>query len=136
MLPFRVQIRPGSPIHEQVVYAAKKALISGRFAIGESFPSVRVLSRELRINPNTAHKVIAALISDGLLESMPGVGTVVALPAKATASQTTALLGREMEQLVVEAKKLGVSLNEFKSALDSHWHRIGSPVNDEGDKRR
>ena len=72
MIPFRVQFRPGLPLYEQVVYAATKAMLSGRMRPGDAFPSVRALSRELKINPNTAHKVITQLIAAGLLESRPG----------------------------------------------------------------
>jgi|ERR1700757_4664024 len=58
MIPFRVDLRPGVSIYEQIVYAAKKAIISGQIRSGDPFPSVRVLSKELKINPNTAHKVV------------------------------------------------------------------------------
>ena len=62
MIPFRVPFRVGIPIFEQVVYAAKKAMISGQLRPGDSFPSVRTLSKDLKINPNTAHKIVAHLI--------------------------------------------------------------------------
>ena len=78
MIPFRVAFRPGSSLYEQVVYAAKKALISGQLRPGDPFPSVRTLSTALKINPNTAHKVVTHLLNEGLLEVMPGTGTVVA----------------------------------------------------------
>ena len=47
MLPFRVEIKTGLPVYEQVVYAAKKAVISGQMRPGEPFPSVRTLSKAL-----------------------------------------------------------------------------------------
>ncbi len=78
MIPFRVHFRPGVSLYEQVVYAAKKAIISGQLRPGDVFPSVRTLSKELKINPNTAHKVVGHLVSAGLLETRPGVGTLVA----------------------------------------------------------
>jgi DNA-binding transcriptional MocR family regulator len=56
MIPFRVHFRPGISLYEQVVYAAKKAVVSGQLRAGDPFPSVRTLSKELKINPNTAHK--------------------------------------------------------------------------------
>src|SRR5512146_332802 len=74
VIPFRVEFRAGVPLFEQVVYAARKAMVSGQLRPGDPFPSVRSLSRELKINPNTAHKVVATLISDGMLETRPGVG--------------------------------------------------------------
>ena len=56
MIPFRVVFRPGVSLYEQVVYAAKKAVIAGQLRAGDPFPSVRALSKELKINPNTATK--------------------------------------------------------------------------------
>ena len=124
MIPFRVEFRPGVSLYEQVVYAAKKAMICGQLRPGDTFPSVRALSKEIKINPNTAHKVVTHLISAGLLESRPGIGTVVAdLPAS-TKSERTALLGREIEQLVVEAKKLGISLEDMLGSISVHWQRL------------
>ena len=66
MIPFHVAFGPGSPLYEQVVYAATRAIISGQLRPGDDFPSVRVLSRELKINPNTAHKVVTRLVDVGL----------------------------------------------------------------------
>ena len=121
MIPFRVSFQPGLSIYEQVVYAAKKALIAGQMLPGESFPSVRILSRELRINPNTAHKVITELVAEGLLEVRPGLGTIVAELPTANAAERTSLLKSEVEQLVVEAKKLGLDLEELTDAIVQHW---------------
>src|ERR1700752_2420640 len=112
MIPFRVDFRPGVSIYEQIVYAAKKAIIAGQLRPGDAFPSVRALSRELKINPNTAHKVIGNLISAGLLETRPGIGTAVAALPEARNTERTQLLEHELEQLVVEAKKLGIELDE------------------------
>jgi GntR family transcriptional regulator len=109
---------------EQVVYAAKKAIISGQILPGDSFPSVRVLSKALKINPNTAHKVITELVSEGLIEVHPGLGTVVAKRQSSTAAQRGNLLRRELEQLVVEAKKLGLDLEEVTESLAEHWCRL------------
>ncbi len=124
MIPFHVEFRPGVSVYEQIVYAAKRAMVSGRIPPGTPFPSVRTLSRELKINPNTAHKVITKLITDGLLETKPGVGTVAAERVRATTSERTELLGREIEQLVVEAKKLGIDLDDVTTAVSNHWKRL------------
>ncbi len=124
MIPFRVSLRPGVSLSEQVVYAAKRAIVSGKMPAGEPFPSVRGLSREFKINPNTAHKVVAQLISEGLLEVRVGVGTVVASPRRSTASERSQLLRQELEQLVVEAKKLGMELADVLRAVSGQWKRL------------
>jgi GntR family transcriptional regulator len=125
VIPFRVHFRPGVSLYEQVVYAAKKAIISGKMRPDDSFPSVRTLSKELKINPNTAHKVVMHLVSAGLLETRPGIGTVVALLPEASATERTQLLSYDIEELVVEAKKLGISLEDMVTSVSTHWKRLG-----------
>ena len=125
MIPFRLSFQPGIPLYEQVVYAARKAIVSGQLRPGDSFPSVRTLSRELKINPNTAHKVILYLTNEGLVEIRPGIGAVVAALPKPTAKACAELLGSELEALVVEAKKLGMKLSDVTEAIAGHWEKIG-----------
>jgi GntR family transcriptional regulator len=132
MIPFRVNFRPGLPLYEQVVYAATKAMISGQMRPGDKFPSVRALSKELKINPNTAHKVVTQLLSAGLLESRAGVGTLVAALPEAAKAEKTRLLETEIEELVVEAKRLGIELAELVTSTTEHWKRLSSQ---EGRKR-
>jgi len=124
MIPFRLSFQPGISLYEQVVYAAKKAVVSGQLRRGEPFPSVRTLSKELKINPNTAHKVVTHLVNEGLLEVRPGLGTVVAALPPSTAGERSRLLRTELEQLVVEAKRLGMRLNDVEDALAEHWKRL------------
>jgi len=124
VIPFRLSFEPGISLYEQVVYAAKKAIVSGRMRAGDAFPSVRELSTALKINPNTAHKVVTQMVTEGLLEVHPGIGTVVAGQAVASAADTTKLLSKELEQLVVEAKTLGLELDEVMAAMEQHWRRL------------
>jgi GntR family transcriptional regulator len=136
MIPFRVDFRPGISIYEQIVYASKKAIISGQLRTGDVFPSVRALSRELKVNPNTAHKVVTALVSAGLLEAQPGIGTVVATLPESRQSERTQLLGPVMEQLVVEAKKLGIGIEDVLTSLSAHWKRLSGPIGSKADLDR
>ena len=127
VIPFRVQFRPGISIYEQVVYAAKKSIVSGAMRAGDPFPSVRMLSKELKINPNTAHKIVMKLVNDGLLQTLPGIGNVVAGLPESSKQERTELLGNEIEQLVVEARKLGIEFAEIVQAMESHWKRLAQP---------
>lgn len=136
MIPFRVEFRPGVSIYEQIVYAAKKAIISGQIRPGDAFPSVRSLSRELKINPNTAHKVVTALSSAGLLETQPGIGTIVAGLPEARKSERMQLLGPEIEQLVVEAKKLGIEIEDVLASVSAHWKRLSAEAERGGRGKR
>jgi GntR family transcriptional regulator len=124
MIPFRVTFRAGVSLFEQVVYASTKAMVSGQLRPGDPFPSVRALSKELKINPNTAHKIVAHLVNEGLLETRPGIGTVVAALPDSTRKERTQLLGHEIEELVVEAKRLGIELAEMLESISAHWQNL------------
>jgi len=80
MINFTIKFQYGTPIYEQVVYAVKKAIVTEQLKPGDRFPSVREMAKELRINPNTAQKVIAHLARERLIEIKPGIGSVGILP--------------------------------------------------------
>ncbi|MEP6731391.1 MAG: GntR family transcriptional regulator [bacterium] len=124
MLPFAVTLKPGESPYRQVVYAATRAVVSGELAAGSAFPSVRELSQALKINPNTAQKVIAELVRDGLIEVRPGIGTVVTAGRRATAAERRALLASEIEPLVVEAKRLGLTRADVLKAIGARWTEL------------
>jgi GntR family transcriptional regulator len=125
VLPFSVEIKPGNPIAEQVIFAVKKAVVAGQLKVGAPFPSVRRLSQELAINPNTAHKIVASLVGEGVLTMTPAVGSVVAETGIADRATRAGLIDGDLERLVVEAKKLGLSQEELSAALERHWERLG-----------
>lgn len=124
MTLLNVTLKPGESIFDQVVFAARKAFVSGEFRPGQSFPSVRALAADLKIHPNTAHKVIQHLIQERWLESRPGIGTVVAAPPQARQGDRKRLLQQEVEQLVVEAKRVGAALPDVIEAIKSQWAKL------------
>lgn len=131
VIPFRLRFQPGTPIYEQVIYAARKAIAAGQLRAGDVFPSVRALSREFKINPNTAHKVVLGLVNEGLLEVRPGIGTVVAARPPASPEERTRLLTGQVEALVVEAVQLGIPLAEVLAAVRDRWKRLHSGKEEE-----
>jgi len=132
MLPFDVTIRPGESPYRQIVYAATKAVMAGELAAGSPFPSVRELSQALKINPNTAHKVIVELTRNVILEVRPGIGTVIGNGRRASAAERRALLSHEVEQLVVEARRLGLTSRDVTNAIADRWAALfGNDRDDE-----
>jgi GntR family transcriptional regulator len=123
--PFRLSLQPGRSIFDQVVFAAKKAFIGGEFRAGQAFPSVRALAADLKIHPNTAHKVVQHLIQERYLEVRPGIGTVVADLPVARAGDRKRLLQQEVVQLVVEAMRVGLDLPDVVTAIESEWAKLG-----------
>jgi len=124
MTPFRLNPNSGQSIFDQVVFAATKAILGGALKPGEPFPSVRTLAADLKIHPNTAHKAIQHLIQERWLISSPGKGTTVAAPPKARSGDRQKLLSQEIEQLVVEARRVGASLDEVQESIEAHWKSL------------
>jgi len=127
MTLFRLNLHPGESIFDQLVFAAKRAFISGEFRRGQSFPSVRALAAEFKIHPNTAHKAVQHLIQERWLEALPGIGTVVAEIPEPRPGDRKRLLQREVEQLVVEAKRLDLVIDDVVEAIQDHWARLERP---------
>ena len=121
MITFSVSLKPGLPIYEQVIFAVKKAVVAGQLKPGEKFPSVRELSSELGINPNTAQKIVAHLVRERILQMEPGIGSSVAAPRAGSEEQRAELLEGEVERLVVEARRLSISKEELLEAVEKTW---------------
>tara|TARA_R100001377_G_scaffold68751_2_gene44008 strand:- start:2122 stop:2526 length:405 start_codon:yes stop_codon:yes gene_type:complete len=124
MTPFKIKLTPGQSIFDQVVFAAIKAILGGTLKPGDAFPSVRTMATDLKIHPNTAHKVVQHMINERWLIASPGKGTVVASPPKARSGDRQHLLSHEVEQLVVEARRVGASLHEVMESLKRQWHSL------------
>ena len=121
MLNFSISFKPGIPIYEQIVYAVKKAVVSGQLKAGDPFPSVREISKELKINPNTAQKVVSHLVQARLLDIRPGIGSVVSEKTESSAKEKEQILRADIEHLVVEAKRLSIKKKELMDAITRHW---------------
>ncbi len=123
MLPFTIALRAGEPVYEQVVYAVRRAVVTGQLRAGDPFPSVRDLSQALKINPNTAHRIVALLVDEGLLAVRPGIGTVISDPVRVDAGVRRTVLEQQTERLVVDARRHGIGLAELVAAIRRRWSR-------------
>ena len=74
-----MQIEPEShvPIYKQIVEHLRSSIAAGVYRPREALPSLRALSTELRVNPNTVQRAFDELCREGLIESHRGVGMFV-----------------------------------------------------------
>lgn len=70
-----------TPIYEQIIDQTQRLIASGLLNEGDQLPSVRVLSQELSVNPNTLQKAYSELERRGLCVSAPGNGRFVTADA-------------------------------------------------------
>ncbi len=121
MINFTIKFQYGTPIYEQIVYAVKKAVVTEQLKPGDQFPSVREMAKELRINPNTAQKIVAHLARERLIEIKPGIGSIVSELSTASKDQRDKILNDEVEKLVVESKRLSITKKEVVDAINRNW---------------
>jgi GntR family transcriptional regulator len=97
----------------------------GTLRAGERLPTVRKLARELTIAPNTVVKAYNELQRMALIESRPGVGTVVvAEPAEAVREQQIEDLYERLGVLVRDAVGLGITEDELWERFDAQFERF------------
>ena len=100
------------PVYEQIVDQVEQMILSGLMRPGEQLPSVRSLSLELSINPNTIQRAYAELERNGFIYSVKGRGSFVG-----SISRLREQKRRELEEkvagLAVEAKSLGMDKKAF-----------------------
>lgn len=106
------------PVYEQIVDQTEKFILAGVLKPGDKIPSVRNLSIELSVNPNTIQKSIAELDRKGLIFSVPGKGCFVAESAK---EALTAVKRGEMTDIKNRIKELllaGITKEELISLIE------------------
>lgn len=89
---------------------------------------MRAIAAELKIHPNTAHKVVQYLIQERFLESRPGTGTIVSTLPEPRSGDKKRLLKEEVQRLVVEAKRMGLQLDEVVEAMEAEWANLERPL--------
>jgi len=102
------------PIYRQLVAQIREAIARGRMKPEERLPSVRDLSRQLVINPNTVARVYTELEREGILNTRPGLGVFVAQPKndltkRARKDRLTTLI----DGLLTETVHLGFTSEEL-----------------------
>lgn len=67
----------GIPLYQQMVEQVKLAIQTGAVVVGDQLPSVRKLSEELLVNPNTVARAYRDLEQEGVIELKHGSGAYV-----------------------------------------------------------
>lgn len=122
MLPFSIQLQPGKPVFDQMIEAFHRALARGDLRDGDAFPSVRAMSRDLKISPTTAHKVVAHLKDRGFLISQPGVGMLVTAPDLPEKTERLDLLDTDLKRLIKQARDLQIDPHDLTTRIEELWH--------------
>ncbi len=120
-----MDLRSGVPIYVQIVDQVRHGVDVGGLRSGERLPTVRGLAEDLAVAPNTVVKAYGELQRMGLVESRPGVGTVVARDVEEVSPERRVEeVFERLRVLVRDAAALGISEDELWARLDSEFERI------------
>ena len=120
---FRIDRYSETPIYEQVISEVKQGLLLGLCKPGDMLPSVRALSQELSVNPNTLQKAYAELERLGLCYSVPGTGRFISEDALDRLKNSGEQRLSELTEIAGELALMEVSLEEALEAVRIGYER-------------
>jgi GntR family transcriptional regulator len=127
-MEFRIEPASRTPIYRQLVGQIREAVARGRLSPESRLPSVRDLSRQLVINPNTVARVYTELEREGILNTRPGLGVFVAQPkSDLTKRARKDRLLAVIDGFLTEAVHLGFSANDVLALVSERMAKFQFP---------
>ena len=118
---FTLNFSSGVPIYRQIVQLISGKILSGALAPGDRIPSIRDVTAELNVNPNTVAKAYRELELGGFIETRRGMGCFVAESAGAKPKLTRNEKQRRLDELfaalVTSAGMMGITEREAAAYL-------------------
>lgn len=124
-MKFHCDTASRAPLYRQLIEQVREGVATGKLRPGERLPSVRRLSRELVVNPNTVARAYTELERDGVLNARQGLGMFVA----ERLTETTKKARRErllasLDRVLTEAVHLGFSSDEVLTIVNERLSRF------------
>ena len=126
---FELDVHSRKPIYEQLTGKVKEMIMHGILQADEQLPSVRTLSAQLTVNPNTIQKAYRELEREGYIYSLQGKGSFVSPLQQGRNESKRAELKEGLLRLMAEAVYLGFTESEmsalYRQALDKRREENG-----------
>ncbi|WDF50116.1 GntR family transcriptional regulator [Paenibacillus sp. KACC 21273] len=121
---FELDVRSRKPIYEQLMDKIKEMIMYGILKPEEQLPSVRSLSTQLTVNPNTIQKAYRELEREGYIYSQPGKGSFVSPQQQQPTQEQQEDMRERLLKLFAEAIYLGFTREDliklYKQAMQEH----------------
>lgn len=118
----QVSYRDSRPIYEQIHDAYRQQILSGALPVGSKLPSVRELSAQLAVNPNTIQRAYRELEREGCTYSVQGKGSFVADVSDLAAARREELLDK-LDQIVSELESMGITRADLLRRMEGSDER-------------
>jgi len=105
------------PIYIQIMNLIKGKMVSGEISGGDKLPSVRELSKELKVNPNTIQRAYQELEREELVFTQRGMGTFATEDINTIKTLKKTMATELVDRFFIDMGKLGFSSDEVKSLI-------------------
>jgi len=130
-MTFRLNPSSGVPIYLQLMEQIKHAIEVGALRAGEQLPTIRKLSEDLVMNPNTVVRAYRELQHEGVIELKHGSGAYISESVAGEARVT------RKAQLIVQSAlerlmSLGLTKDEARRLFENELAMLRTPTNPVG----
>ena len=107
------------PIYEQITDQIKTLIRNGELKENDNLPSVRTLSKELKISALTVKKAYDSLEREGFTITVHGKGTYVAAAnPELLLEEQKKELEADLEQAIQKGRRCGISNEDIRSLFE------------------
>ncbi|MBW6458631.1 MAG: GntR family transcriptional regulator [FCB group bacterium] len=113
------------PIYLQLADLIRESIMSGALKGGEVVPSVRQLSAEYRLNPQTILNATQLLVNEGLLEKQRGKGYFVTAPAQDVLKESGVIQFEDtvVPDMIKQARMLNIDLPSLIEMIKKQYNK-------------
>ncbi len=116
-----------TPIYLQVKCEIENAIIFGSLTEEEAVPSIRVMAKQYRLNPQTISNAISELLNEGILFKKRGIGMFVEKGAqkKLKAKTYQEFIETDLQNMIAKSRSLGISKKKLLNLIEDSYDKGG-----------
>jgi len=119
---YQIDNQSRQAVYEQIVQQVERYVLSGVLDGGDKMPSVRSLSIQLNVNPNTVQRAYTELERSGLIITSPGRGAFVSDQGSVVLKERRRELSlADLKKLVAELKLAGLQKNQILQIVEGAY---------------
>jgi len=122
----KIDFDSDTPIYLQIAEMIREAILAGDIQEGEAIPSVRQMSVEHNLNPQTVLNATQLLLNDNLIEKKRGLGMFVTDGARSQLqkNESERFKQQEIPGIIDRAKLLDISKDELLQIVEDSFEEV------------
>ena len=111
---YNIDLQSRTPIYEQLYKKIVELIMKQILKVNDQLPSVRILAKDLGVNPNTVSKAYQQLEHDGVIYSLAGRGSFIADINKIIITEKALV---DFDISVKEAMDVGITKEDLSTRI-------------------